>query len=152
DTGGRLVAAAVQIGAARGLARVPLVEPGLVVAARTAPAGTALARGDAGAARLPAPGRGLPPGPPAQAALRPSPRPPPPPLFGAQQLRGLPELPRDLGPREIAAERRVRDPVVGGERPQRLAGRPPPKQLRVGNEPAQSSPALHLRSWLDLLR
>ena len=50
-----------------------------------------------------------------------------------------------LGPLEVAAERRVGDVVVGGELPQGLAGRPASNQLLVGNEPAQSTPALHGR-------
>jgi hypothetical protein len=64
-------------------------------------------------------------------------------LLSPQLLRSLPELLRDLRPLEIAAERRVLDVVVGSELPQRLAGRPAPNQLRVGNELAQSTPALH---------
>jgi hypothetical protein len=51
----------------------------------------------------------------------------------------------DQRPHKVAAERRMGDPVVGGEPPQGLAGRPAPNQLRVGNEPAQSTPALHGR-------
>jgi hypothetical protein len=61
-------------------------------------------------------------------------------LLGLKLLRGLAELRFDLGPREEAAERAVRDVVVGCERPQRLAGRPSPKQLRVGDEPTRSAP------------
>jgi hypothetical protein len=34
---------------------------------------------------------------------------------------------------EVAVERRMRDPVVGSERPQRLPDRPPAKQLRIRN-------------------
>jgi hypothetical protein len=52
DPGGNLVAPAVQIGPGRGQARVPLVEPGLVVTADTAAAGRALAPGGERPARL----------------------------------------------------------------------------------------------------
>jgi hypothetical protein len=61
-------------------------------------------------------------------------------LLGSKLVRGLAELRLDLGPREEAAERAVRDVVVGGERLQRLAGRPAPKQLRVGDQPTRSAP------------
>jgi hypothetical protein len=56
-----------------------------------------------------------------------------------------PYLLRELRPLEVAAERRVGDLVVGGELPQGLAGRPASNQLLAGNEPAQSTPALHGR-------
>jgi hypothetical protein len=49
---------------------------------------------------------------------------------------GLLQLPARLRPREVAAERRVRDAVVTGQRPHRLAARAAAKQLRVGHEPA----------------
>jgi hypothetical protein len=117
-------------------------------AAYTASAGTALARGSAGTARLLTLGRGLLLGHPAHLSLEP----PLGPLLGAPLLRGLSELLSDLGSLEVAAEGRVGDVVVAGELSQRLTGRPAPEQLRVGNEPAQSRPALHLRNPLDLLR
>jgi hypothetical protein len=65
--------------------------------------------------------------------------------LGPSQLPGLPELPARVRPAEETAERRVPDAVVRGERPQRLTGRPAAKQLRVGNEPTQSTLALHPR-------
>ncbi len=34
----------------------------------------------------------------------------------------------------------VRDPVVGGDPPQALPGRPPAKQLRIGNQPPEPIP------------
>ena len=37
--------------------------------------------------------------------------------------------------------------VVGSELPQRLAGRPAPNQLRVGNELAQSTLTLHSKGF-----
>jgi hypothetical protein len=52
DTRGRLVGPAVQVGAGQGLARVPLVAPGLLGAVGTASTRTALARGGVGTARL----------------------------------------------------------------------------------------------------
>ncbi len=42
-----------------------------------------------------------------------------------------------------AAQRRVRNPIGAGELAQRLAGQPAPQQLRVGNEPAQTTTPLH---------
>src|SRR5439155_19121679 len=64
-------------------------------------------------------------------------------LLGRERLDCLPQLPRDLRPGEVAAERRVRDLVVGGEPPQRLAGGSASNQLPVRNEPAKSALALH---------
>ena len=131
DSGGRLVGPAVQVGAGRGLARVPLVAPGLLGAAGTASTRTDLARGGTGAARPLALGRGLFPRLPAHLSLE------PPPLrrasgrFGPQLLRGLFDLLRDLRSLEVAPERRVGNLVVGGELPQGLTGRPAPNQLRV---------------------
>lgn len=147
NIGGGLVVLAVQIGAGEGRAWcVTLVQPGLVAAAGRVPARRPLGQGGAELARLFAFGRGLLCG---LAAYRPF----EPPLGGAaggerlllgpQLPPGLPELLSHLRAREIAAERRVRDAVVAGELPQRLAARPPPQQLRVGNQPAQSPAAFH---------
>jgi hypothetical protein len=98
DSGGPLVAPAVQIGPGQVQVRVPLVEPGFVRAASTTSAGTALACGGVGAAHL----------------------------LG---------LLRDLRPLELAAERRVRDLVAGGEPPS-TAPRPRSAESAPGRERA----------------
>src|SRR6266542_6714 len=53
---------------------------------------------------------------------------------------GLPQLPRYLRPLEIPVQGCVRHPVVGGDPPQALPGRPPANQLRIGNQPTEPIP------------
>jgi hypothetical protein len=67
---------------------------------------------------------------------------------GPQRLAGLPQLPARLRPGEVAAERRVRDAIVTGQRAHRFAARAAAKQLRVRHEPAQSRLPLHPNSTL----
>src|SRR6266545_2220697 len=53
---------------------------------------------------------------------------------------GRPQLPRYLRPLEIPVQGCVRHPVVGGDPPQALPGRPPANQLRIGNQPTEPIP------------
>jgi hypothetical protein len=64
-------------------------------------------------------------------------------LRGPVKLLGLLELLAGFRPREKAAEGRMRDVVVGSEFPDRFSGRAAAKQLRVGNQSAESAVALH---------
>jgi hypothetical protein len=61
----------------------------------------------------------------------------------ATSLLRLPHLSIDLGPREVATERRMADRVVDGEPPQRLARCPPTHQLAVRNQPTKTTIPLH---------
>ena len=71
DTGGRLVVRAMQVGPSQRSARVTLVEPSLVIAARDASARRGLEHGSAGGSRIPALPRGLLQGLPAHFPFQP---------------------------------------------------------------------------------
>jgi hypothetical protein len=64
-------------------------------------------------------------------------------MLSPHQRPRLAQLPRHLGPREVAAERRVRHPIVEGQRPQRLARRPPVDELSIRHQPAQTTTPTH---------
>ena len=63
--------------------------------------------------------------------------------LGPHQLPGLPQLPGDVGPREIPAQRRMRDPVRHRQLPQRLPASTTANQVSVSLQPAQTTVALH---------
>jgi hypothetical protein len=148
DPFGLFVVGAVQLGA--GKQRQPwwltILRPAREMTAGTAPARPPLGKRRPVAVLLFVLGRELLLGPPAYLLLE------PPldratgrkyPLVGPKLLHGLPELRFHLRPGEIAAQRRVRNPVVAGELAQRRAGRAAANQLLVGNEPAQATATLH---------
>lgn len=64
-------------------------------------------------------------------------------LFTAKLPSHVLELLFHTGAGEVASERRVRNVIVLGDLPQRLAGRSTPQQLLVGDEPAQPTETFH---------
>jgi hypothetical protein len=150
NLGGDLVTSAVQVRSSGRPAGVTLVQKSPVAAARTASARRALGRDLPCATGI----LTLPP----SLLLRLLAHLPVKPLLLHAPLRGdslrqpqplhsLLELFRNIRPFEIVAERRVLNVVVGSERPQRLTGRPAPNQLRIGNEPPQSTLTLHANGF-----
>jgi len=140
---GQFIVPAAQVGAEQRQTRVMFIQPSRV--SRTA--GPMRGSGRRRTARPRARERRLLFRTPAYRLLRPSlcgparrRRPP----LGPHALVRFAQLPRRLWSREVAAERRVRHPVVGRKRAQCLARRPSAHQLRIGHQPAQTTIPLHV--------
>ncbi len=145
---GQLIVPAAQIGAEQRQTRVTLIQPSRIRRTGRPTRGGGRRR----MARPRVRKRRLLFRPPAYRPLRPALRDPPrrrrPPLAPLALAR-LAQLPRQLWSREVAAERRVRHPVVGRKRAQRLARRPSAHKLSIGHQPAQTTMPLHLPSLSD---
>lgn len=142
DLGGSLVVPAVKIGTRERYACVVLVEPSLVVVARTPPAlddrgrNPCLLRFRRGLLFRPLTDTLL-----ESPLIRLAPRQGS--LASPKLLPSLPKLPCHVWPLEEAAKRGVRDVVVRRELPQGLVSRPAPDEVRVRNELTESTLTLH---------